>query len=154
MITCAVGFTFLFSSIYLLLKNDNIQEALFNQFETMLSNDQINKYESIIRERVMIYLTGSFLGIICALFYYLKNKNDTYLVCKLLMILYIVKLGYYKIAPKQPLMLYSLNTKEQKDKWADIYTYMQKEWIQSLVIGFVGYLIIGMYICQGSKKCY
>ena len=41
--------------------------------------------------------------------------------------------------------LYSLNKKEQIDAWADIYTDMKHRWIKSLVVGFVGYLLLAYY---------
>jgi len=39
-------------------------------------------------------------------------------------------------------MLYSLTTKEQTDAWADIYTEMKSRYSISLLIGFIGYVII------------
>ena len=80
----------------------------------------------------------------------LISKNDKYLICKVLSIIYVVKLGFYKLFPKSPLMLYSLTTKQQTDAWADIYSEMKNRWKQSLVVGLIGYCIVGSYIC---KKC-
>ena len=39
-------------------------------------------------------------------------------------------------------MLYSLKTQEQVEAWADIYTEMKRRWVTSLVVGFVGYLVL------------
>ena len=39
-------------------------------------------------------------------------------------------------------MLYSLKNQEQVEAWADIYTEMKSKWIKSIVIGFIGYLLI------------
>ena len=63
------------------------------------------------------------------------------------MILYSVKFGFYYFYPKQPLMLYSLTTKEQINSWANIYTEMKTRFKYSLVIGFIGYLLISNYFC-------
>ena len=60
--------------------------------------------------------------------------------------MYVVQLGFYYFLPKSPLMLYSLNTNEQKDAWADIYTEMKRRWKLSLLLGFVGTLLIGNFI--------
>ena len=43
-------------------------------------------------------------------------------------------------------MLYSLTKKEQIDAWADIYTEMKNLWKKSLVIGFIGYMVLSMII--------
>ena len=56
--------------------------------------------------------------------------------------MYLVKLGVYYFYPKSPLMLYSLKTKEQTDAWAKIYEEMKKRYKISLVIGFVGYIVL------------
>ena len=75
------------------------------------------------------------------------NKNDKYLICKLLCIVYLIKLSFYYFFPKSPLMLYSLTTKQQTDAWADIYTEMKNRWITSLTVGFFGYVLLSYSLC-------
>ena len=41
-------------------------------------------------------------------------------------------------------MLYSLTNQEQVEAWADIYTEMKSKWIKSIIIGFIGYLLISL----------
>jgi len=88
---------------------------------------------------------GMVLGLSFAIFYVYKNKNDNYKICKFLSIVYVIKLGFYYLYPKSPLMLYSLEGKEQVDAWADIYTDMKFRWIKSLFVGFFGYLLFAFY---------
>ena len=141
---CMIGITLLISSVYMsFLKKD---DSHFIRFYNLLNEEQKKIYESIILERVLIYITGMILGIMFALFYYSNNKNDKYLICKVLSIIYVVKLGFYKLFPKSPLMLYSLTTKQQTDAWADIYSEMKNRWITSLVVGFFGYLFLSFGI--------
>jgi hypothetical protein len=83
------------------------------------------------------------LGLTLGIFYYVRSK-DKYRLCKFLAIIYLVKLGFYKIYPKKPLMLYSLSNQEQVEAWADIYTEMKSKWIKSIIIGFIGYLLISL----------
>ena len=139
---CLVAFVLLISSVYMaIMRKDN---QIFVKFYNLLDNQQKVKYEYIIKERMTIYVIGMLLGIGLGLFYFMKNRNDSYLFCKVIAIIYLVKLGFYYIFPKSPLMLYSLTTKEQTDAWADIYTDMKQRWIQSLIVGFIGYLLIGL----------
>ena len=35
-----------------------------------------------------------------------------------------------------------LTSKEQVGNWAKIYTHMKNNWIRSLLLGFIGYLIL------------
>ena len=39
-------------------------------------------------------------------------------------------------------MLKHLTNREQVDKWTDLYVYMKKIWISSLVISFISYYLI------------
>ena len=137
---CLLGFTLLFSSIYMsILKKD---QKIFLDFHKLLNQEQKQKYEKIVQERLMIYITGMMLGISFAFYYYYYNKNDKYLICKLLCIVYLIKLSFYYFFPKSPLMLYALTTKQQTDAWADIYTEMKNRWITSLTVGFFGYVLL------------
>ena len=147
-LSCLLGFTLVLSSIYMsYYKKDN---TIFSEFNSLLNQEQKEIYQGIIQERMMIYIIGSVLGLSLGVIYLLKSKNENYKICKFVMIIYLIKLGFYYFYPKSPLMLYSLTTKEQTDAWADIYTEMKNKWKQSLFIGLLGYLLVGSYLC---KKC-
>ena len=142
--SCAIGITLLLSSVYMsYMKRDNTK---FVKFMNLLDEKQQKIYKDIIHERLKIYILGMILGLSMAIFYIYKNKTDKYKICKFLAIVFVIKLGFYYIYPKSPLMLYSLTEKEQIDAWADIYTDMKYRWIKSIVVGFVGYLIIAYYM--------
>ena len=139
---CLIGFTLLFSSIYMsYLKKDS---DIFVNFMSLLDEDQQKIYQKIIYERIMIYVAGMILGVSLGLYYLFTNKKDNYRLCKFLCIIYIVKLGFYYIYPKSPLMLYSLKSKDQVDAWATIYTEMKSRWIKSLMVGLIGYLLLSL----------
>ena len=142
--TCLIGFTLLFSSISMSI---NIDSYIFIKLHNLLDYKQNIIYEKIIKERLMIYFVGMFLGLGLGIFYYLKNPKVDYRICKFLAIIYLTKLGFYYIYPKSPLMLYSLKNKMQVDAWADIYTIMKYNWIKSLIIGFIGYLLLSYSYC-------
>ena len=139
---CLIGFTLLFSSIYMsYLKKDN---DIFINFMSLLDENQKIIYQKIIYERIMIYIMGMILGVSLGLYYLFTNKKDNYRLCKFLCIIYTIKLGFYYIYPKSPLMLYSLKSKDQVDAWATIYTEMKSRWIKSLIVGLVGYLLLSL----------
>lgn len=127
------------------MKQDN---EIFIDFYSLLNDEQKNIYEGIVKERFIIYLAGSILGIISAVLFYRNNKSDKYILCKSIFLLYFIKLGFYYMYPKQPLMLYSLTSKEQTDAWADIYSEMKNRWKLSIFLGFISYLIIGFSFCR------
>jgi len=141
---CLIGFTLLFSSIYMsYLKKDN---DMFIHFMSVLDEKQKEIYTQIIYERLMIYIAGMVIGIILGLYYLFNNRKDNYRLCKFLCIIYVVKLGFYYFYPKSPLMLYSLTSKEQVDSWANIYLEMKNRWKESLIVGLLGYLVLSLIV--------
>jgi|TARA_B110000285_G_C15065786_1_gene585032 hypothetical protein len=143
---CFIGLVFLFSGFYMSFLNKDTEH--FQKFNNLLDAGQKEKYDSIVRERLLIYIGGSILGSGLAYYYYLMNKDDKYLICKLLVISHVVKLGFYYFFPKSPLMLYSLRTKEQTDAWADIYQEMKHRWIMSLVFGLFAYIFLSLALIK------
>lgn len=143
---CMVATTLLISSIYLSVVNKNTE--IFSKFNSLLSDSQLKIYNKIVKERLMIYIGGMILGILFGWIFYYYNKKSEYLFCKVVGIMILTKLAFYYFYPKRPLMLYSLTNKKQTDAWADIYTEMKGRWIKSLVVGFIGYLIIGNVLCR------
>ena len=138
-ITCAVGITLLLSSVFMNLNKDDI---LFKKFHDSLNTKQKKIYLHIVRERLTIYVLGLFIGTMSGIYYLYTYKNDKYRLCKFLAIVYILQLGIYYIYPKHPLMLNYLTSKDQVSSWAQIYTHMKNNWIKSLLLGFIGYLIL------------
>ena len=138
--TCVIGITMLFSSVYLaIFKQD---KSLFTNFVNLLDSEQEKKYHKIVKERLTAYVVGMVLGVILALYYYKLYPKQDYILCTFLAIIYITKLLVYYFYPKLPLFLYSLRTKQQTDAWAKIYEEMKGRYKVSLLIGFVGYLLL------------
>ena len=119
-------------------------EDIFIRFMDSLDPEQQVIYSEIVFERLMIYVMGMILGLFLGIYYILTNKNDTYRICKFLCIVFGTKLLFYYFYPKKPLMLYSLKNQKQVSAWADIYSHMKSRWIKSLMVGFIGYLILSM----------
>ena len=143
---CLIGLTFLFSSIYLAIMRRDKKNKVFTDFYSLLDDDQKTIYNSIVSERVMIYTVGVILGLINGFYFYYRHKKEKYVWCGFLAVAYFSKLLFYYLYPKKPLMLYSLTTKAQTDAWAKIYETMKDRYRNSLLIGFLGYLIVALAI--------
>ncbi len=139
-ILCMIGISLVIASILIVYQNMDI--GPFKRFKELLNKGQRDTYKNIINERILIYNIGIFLGLLLGFFYYRYNKGKEYILCRVVGIVSIVILVVYYLFPKSPLLLYSLNTKEQTDAWADIYTEMKKRWSKSVIIGIIGYIII------------
>ena len=149
-ISCALGTTLLISSIF--LTNVKKNSDVFIKFKRLLTGEQLKKYNEIIKERIMIYTIGMATGLFVGGIYYYYNRKEKYALCKFLVIVYMLKLAIYYFYPKKPLMLYSLTTKAQTAAWADIYTEMKTKWRKSLLVGFLGYIIISFFL-DNCDKC-
>jgi len=134
------------------MHTQNKDKTIFKNFENLLDEKQKDIYKNIVKERLKIYTMGMILGLSLGAYYIYSNPKDTYLICKVLMIIYTIKLGFYYLYPKQPLMLYSLTNQKQVSAWADIYTEMKSRWVKSLFIGSFGYIFLSMYICSTCKR--
>jgi len=140
-LSCIVGITLLIGSLSMSLQKRDTK--IFSRFYNLLDSKQKSIYEGIVKERFTIYFTGMILGLGLGILYYV-NSNDKYKLCKFLAIIYLVKLGFYYVYPKSPLMLYSLSNQKQVEAWTDIYSEMKSKWIKSIAIGFLGYLLISI----------
>ena len=143
---CVIGLILLFSGFYMSVLNQDTEH--FRRFHRLLDENQKETYKSIVQERLLIYITGTILGLGLSYYYYLMNPNDNNLFCKLLTITPVVKLCFYYLFPKSPLMLYSLTTKEQTDAWADIYQEMKHRWIMSLAFGLFAYVFLALALVK------
>jgi hypothetical protein len=146
MLVCLVGFTLLISSIYMMI--DDTEGGVFQRFRALLDDSQTQIYDHIVRERLTIYVIGMVLGLISGFTYYVQHRKDPYRICKFLCIVYVVKLGFYYLSPKPPMMLYSLTNEQQVGAWTDMYSHMKQQRITSLIVGFIGYLMIGWGSCK------
>ena len=140
-ITCVLGITLLFSSVYMQLVKEDVY---FQNFMSLLDEDQRETYFMIVKERLTIYILGMILGLTLGLMYFFSYPQHKYRLCTFLAIVFLVKLGFYYFSPKSPLMLYSLKTKAQVNAWADIYSDMKYKWKLSILVGFLGYLFLSL----------
>jgi uncharacterized membrane protein YfcA len=141
---CLVGFILLFTSIIMNLFGD--KRKIFIDFMSTLNPGQKKIYGEIIYERLSIYIKGMILGVLLGIFYLYKYPKDKFKICKFFAIVFIIKLGFYYVYPKSTMMLYHLKTQEQISAWTDIYLYMKKRWITSLIISAISYFFIAKYL--------
>ena len=67
-ISCILGIILLLSSIFINFYKD---ERIFSEFMNSLDNKQREIYHKIVRERIMIYTLGLFLGTVIGIYYYI-----------------------------------------------------------------------------------
>ena len=144
---CFLGAALLGSSILSMLTSKSA--PVFKKFHNLLTDDQQQVYKSIISERASIYAQSLILGIViaCIVVFNLKKVSKHSRVC--LFILLALGTNYlgYSLYPKSTYMLEHINTPEQNKAWLEIYKEMKFRCVFGLVLGVLGYLILGKGVC-------
>ena len=148
-ITCSVGLMFLIANLYVTFTADKTKQK--QEFYNTLSEDKIEKYESIIKERRGIYLKGYGLGLILAfisLFLYEKmglndKRKELNKICFIGGITLLVNYFYYMLSPKTDYMILHLNEEIQRKKWLNINKTMQFKYHIGLLLGIIASMVLG-----------
>jgi hypothetical protein len=145
-ITCSIGLMFLIANLYVTFTADKSKQK--KEFYYTLSKDKIEKYESIINERRVIYLKGYGLGLILAFIFlflyknFLGNDKGLNKVCFIGGITLLVNYFYYMLSPKTDYMILHLDEEEQREKWLNIYKTMQFKYHIGLLLGIIASMVL------------
>lgn len=127
------------------------KSPVFMEFIKTLDNNQAKMYQSVMYERMSLYVQGQMLGLViglCLLYFAYVNRNKQnsaikyFNVCGLVFVITVVSYLYYSLSPKTTYMLNHLNTREQNDRWLDIYKEMKNCSITSFLVGIIAYFIL------------
>ncbi len=140
--SCLVGFALICSMISVsVISKDN---SVFVNFMRTLSGDQRKIYRKITQERLYIYIKAIIIGTIFGFIssYVLQYEKLQYKICMFVAVtigsIYLI----YNIHPKSDYMILHLNSKEQNEKWLEIYKLMKFRGSIGLILGIVGYVLI------------
>ena len=145
-ITCSIGLMFLIANLYVTFTADKTKQK--DEFYNTLSKDKIEKYESIINERRVIYLKGYGLGLILAFIFlflyknFIGNDKGLNKVCFIGGITLLVNYFYYMLSPKTDYMILHLNEEDQREKWLNIYKTMQFKYHIGLLLGIIASMVL------------
>lgn len=148
---CLLGVSLLASMVWtMMVGKDN---KVFKDFEALLNEEQKQKYREITNERLNLYLQGLFLGLLTAVIA-LRLKLNSALkrtsqkVCAFIIIAIVVNHVYYMGMKKSSYMLNHLDKPEQVSAWLEIYKHMKMRKLVGMLIGLVGYVLVGMAMCN------
>lgn len=144
---CLVGAALLGSMIVSMLTSK--QSKSFKDFFVLLDDNQQQIYKSITKERLHIYIQGTIIGVILAIIvkYNVKfSKNVS--ICVFIVIALGFNWAYYLLYPKSEYMLNHLNSQSQTKAWLKIYKEMKLRSHVGLLLGVVGYILLGMGVCN------
>jgi uncharacterized protein YacL len=144
---CVLGSAFLGASILTMLANK--QSKNFVNFRRLLDSRQLQIYNNISKERMSIYIQGLILGILLAmLITFNSSLKSTNKLCVFVVIALGVNYLFYGLHPKSTYMLHHLKSKSQNIAWVKIYKEMKLRCIIGLLLGLVGYILLGSGLCK------
>lgn len=145
---CVLGAGLLFASIVCMATSKNA--GYHADFQNLLSPDQMNKYKSIVNERLSIYIQGLLIGAILGLIVVsmLDKVTTTNRVCVFVVVALLFNVIYYLLMPKTSYMLQHLNSDEQVNAWLRVYKSMRQRYILGFFVGVVGYAVFAYSLCD------
>jgi uncharacterized protein YacL len=144
---CVLGAAFLGSSILTMMASK--QSKNFINFKNLLDEKQLKIYQKIIKERMSIYIQGLILGVLLAvLITFNSSLKRTNKLCVFVVIALGVNYLFYSLHPKTTYMLLHLNSQQQNEAWLNIYKEMKIRCKIGLLLGLVGYILLGNGLCK------
>tara|TARA_X000000950_G_C13851126_1_gene634535 strand:+ start:97 stop:540 length:444 start_codon:yes stop_codon:yes gene_type:complete len=144
---CLLGAAFLGSSIVTMMACK--QGKNFRKFRSLLSDEQLRIYDFIAKERLSIYIQGLILGLLLAM---LVTFNSSLVGTNKLCVFVVIALGinylYYTIHPKTTYMLQHITSVQQNNAWLNIYKEMKLRSMIGVLLGLVGYVLLGNGLCN------
>lgn len=153
-ISCIVASVFLFYMVYTTYQTQ--QYKLVHDFVSILTKSEKEIYSKIVQERSTIYNQGFLLGLVLSLLilwgssigytcinnaYFCKfihKLHKTNKLCTGVIVTFLVTYSYYLLNKKSDYMILHLNEKEKREKWLDVYKYMQRQHHIGFLYGLVG----------------
>jgi hypothetical protein len=137
-ISCGIAVGFIIASLLTMLaKNDD-----FLALRASFNNDDKKIMDNIVKERILLYVKGSLLGLVIATVFlvWVQNKFAKYTtICSFIVIMFLVQLSVYIITPKKNYILNLIKTPEQNKLWLSVYKDMKKRYHSGFLIGLLGY---------------
>lgn len=142
---CAIGAAFIGATIATTLASK--QDKVFQEYHKTLNPEQKEILENITNQRLSLYIQGTILGIILVtifmLFNPLKRMSSITGGCTFVAIVLLSQYFYYVLMPKQDWMILHLETKQQNEKWLNVYRHMSIRWHAGLLVGLLGFFLLG-----------
>jgi hypothetical protein len=149
--SCSLAGIFLVSMLYMTFMVD--KDYLKHTMLSNLPDNLKDEYQKRVVERRTIYMVGFFGGLIISLFslYILRSSikfGSIPSACFLLSLTYIIGTLYYYVTPKMSLFVTLLDKKEDREAWNEIYNYMKKSYMMSMICGVLFVSLLGYGLCK------
>jgi len=148
-ISCSIAIVLLVANLYVTFSADKTHFK--DQFYKTLSEEQISRYENIIKERRNIYLQGYALGLVLAalfVFTMTKKMNTISTLCIVGAITLVTNYFYYMLTPKSDYMALHLDKEEQRRELINLNSTMQFKYHVGLLLGIIAAMVLTNGLCK------
>jgi uncharacterized membrane protein YkgB len=148
-ISCSIAIVLLVANLYVTFSADKTHFK--DQFYKTLSEEQISRYENIIKERRNIYLQGYALGLVLAalfVFTMTKKMNTISTLCVVGAITLVTNYFYYMLTPKSDYMALHLDKEEQRRELINLNSTMQFKYHVGLLLGIIAAMVLTNGLCK------
>jgi hypothetical protein len=126
------------------------KSEVIEKYRKSLPTSLVQTYDSITRERTIIYYTGYALGLVLAIITITYNTvirkekvTSLSLVCTIVGLAFVVNYFYYILTPKSKWMLNEIRTPEETKAWLEMYKTMSFYYHSGLLLGLVSIGTLG-----------
>jgi amino acid permease len=146
-IYCYAAAAFFIASIYLsLIKTSDYKDSL--------NSKEKEKYKSVIKERVKIYLIASTVGLLVVgnlYFMNIRQGSSTTTACYYTAIYFLVEYFVYSLLPKKHWMLQSVENNQDALDWLKKYRFMKNNWHYGLVFGIISFGLFSYFVLKNDN---
>jgi hypothetical protein len=114
-------------------------------YENGLNAEQKAYHESVVKERAVLFIQGTILGLLLGAAYYLAGGKN---VCAFLLLFTATQYFFYTLAPKTKWMLDVLQDKEDIKAWSDVYRYFKWLYHIAFLVSIVGAMLVFRGMCS------
>ena len=144
---CLIGSALVGSMVVSMLSSKKSKN--FRNFMALLDDNQQQVYKSIIKERMNLYIQGMVIGVILAILCTFNNKlSRPNNICLFIVIALGFNWVFYTLYPKSAYMLEHITSQDQAKAWLKIYKEMKMRCHIGLLLGIVGYILLGFGWCN------
>ena len=137
--SCMISAVFIIGMIYFYTMTG--KSNIVQQYRSSLSREDLIRYDTIAKERMIISYQGYVLGFILSLiiiYYHSKTKMSTIsLVCTVIAMASITNYFYYMLHRKSDWMLNHVREKKDVEKWLQMYRSMSYNYHSGLALGII-----------------
>jgi len=141
-ISCMISGIFIIGMIYFYGMTN--KSEIVKHYKERLTQPLQDRYERIVKERMMISLRGYILGFILSLFIIFYNvkikgyKMNTFsLVCAVMATCFLTNYFYYMLSPKSDWMLNHTTSQEEVRAWLQMYREMSYNYHMGIALGII-----------------